>query len=292
MPQIAYPKIGKYITKRIIRSSGSADLYECLDPDLKCVVAVKLFNIKNRLLRKLPYSRESWEERFVREARLLAQIDHPHVIQVRELSNWDGKPFYVMPFVKHSLLYEAGLDGERKYHAPEVRDAPLARAVSLKRSVEILYQLSSALAAFHGRGLVHRDIKPANVLLTKKENGLVKLCDPGMVKYPDFEESQAGYWIGSDDYIAPEQKRSATHVQASADIYAMGVMGFRLLTGELPAGVIENNSNGFENVPDGLYRLIMDALSAKPENRPQNALEFMYRIAPIRAALQRQGEIS
>ncbi|WP_167730206.1 serine/threonine-protein kinase [Terasakiella sp. SH-1] len=289
MPKAAYDKIGKYLVKRVIRSTGSADLYEGFDPDLEQKVALKIFLIKERLLKKLPYSRESWQRRFIREAKLLSQIDHPHVISLRELSTWEEKPFYVMPYVETNLLYEMGVDGDLEHYAPELQDAPLARQLTVLRSVEILYQTASALAAFHGRGLVHRDIKPANILLTKKKKGLVKLCDPGMVKFPNSEESLGGYWIGTEDYIAPEQKRSAMDVKATADIYALGVMGYRMLVGHLPAGVFSGPKEDVAAVPEALNDLIMRSMSRKVKRRPINALAFLTELAPIRADLRRRG---
>lgn len=288
MPTAAYEKIGKYEVKRIIRSTGSSDLYECFDPDLQVRVAVKIFDAKERLLKKLPYSRESWQRRFMREASLLAQIDHPHVITVKELSYIDNKPFYVMPYIDTSLLYEIGKDGGISGYAPELDKVPGAQKLKVVRAVDIMFQLTSALAAFHGRGLVHRDIKPGNVLLTRLHTGLVKLCDPGMVKYPDFEESQAGYWIGTREYLAPEQKKSATDVDARADIYAVGVLGYRMITGELPSGVLSGPQEDVAEVPDTLNDLVMRCMSHKKKRRPANALELLKELAPVRAMI-RQG---
>ncbi|SCA57730.1 putative serine/threonine-protein kinase pknL [Candidatus Terasakiella magnetica] len=284
--QPAYDKIGKFDVKRVIRSTGSSDLYECYDPDLDIKVALKIFIIKKRLMDKLPYSRESWQRRFINEARLLARIDHPHVIGVRELSSWEGLPYYVMPYIETNLLFEMGRDGDKEDYAAEVQHAPEAQKLSVARSCEILFQTASALAAFHGRGLVHRDIKPANILLTKLHTGLVKLCDPGMVKFPKSEESQAGYWVGTEDFIAPEQKRSAKDVDARADIYALGVLGYRMLVGELPGGVFSGPKEEVAEVPDSLNDLIMRSMSRKVKRRPMNALEFLKEIAPIRAQVR------
>jgi len=286
MPQAAYEKIGKFEVKRIIRSTGSSDLYECFDPDLQIRVAVKIFDVKERLLKKLPYSMESWQRRFMKEARVLAHIDHPHVVDVHELSYIDNKPFYVMPYIETSLLYEMGKDGSVQGYAPELKDVSGPKKLALSRVVEILYQLASGLAAFHGRGLVHRDIKPGNVLLTRLNNGLVKLCDPGMVKFPNSEESKAGYWIGTPEYLAPEQKRSATDVDARADIYPLGVLGYRMLTGELPGGVFAEPKIVVSDVPDELNDLIMRSMAKNPKERAAHALEFLKEIAIIRAGIR------
>jgi len=285
MPIATYENIGKYQVKRLIRSTGSSDLYECFDPDLAVRVAVKIFAPKKRLLEALPYSKDNWLTRFMREARVLAQVDHPHVISVRELSYIDGMPFYVMPYVETSLLYEMGRDDDVGEYAPELKDTPDARKLNLRRATDILYQIASALAAFHGRGLVHRDIKPGNILLTKKELGIVKLCDPGLMKFPQSEESMAGYWLGTLDYLAPEQRKSATDVDARADIFSLGVLGYRMYTGFLPSGVFSGPKEEVENMPDALNELIMRSMSRKIKRRPQNALNFLKEIAPLRAQI-------
>jgi len=286
MPTAAYEKIGKFDVKRIIRSTGSSDLYECYDADLETRVAVKIFDPKKRLLDALPYSVDNWRKRFMREVRILAQIDHPHVISVRELSYIDGKPFYVMPYIESCLLYEMGKDGGVEGYAPELGGVPGPQKISIIRATEIMFQLASALSAFHGRGLIHRDIKPGNVLLTKLNVGLVKLCDPGLVKSPESEESMAGYWIGTEDYIAPEQRKSSTDVDFRADIYALGVLGYRMLTGELPKGVFSGPKEDVQEVPDDLNDLLMLCMSRKVNRRPKHALEFLKQIAPIRARIR------
>lgn len=286
MPTSSYKNIGKFQVKRLIRSTGSSDLYECYDPDLAVRVALKIFDPKKRLLDALPYSKENWHKRFMREARILAQVDHPHVIGVRELSYVEGKPFYVMPYVESNLLYEIGRDGEAAEYAPELADTPDACKLSLWRATDILYQTASALAAFHGRGLVHRDIKPGNVLLTRKDIGLVKLCDPGLMKFPGNGDSMAGYWIGTLDYLAPEQRRSATDVDARADIFSLGVLGYRMLTGLLPQGSFPKLKDEVEGMLAGLDDLIMSSMSQDKEKRPENALVFLQKIAPLRAQLR------
>jgi eukaryotic-like serine/threonine-protein kinase len=282
-----YEQIGKFQVKRLIRSTGSSDLYECFDPDLGVRVALKIFNPKERLLKALPYSVENWQIRFMREARILAQVDHPHVISVRELSYIDGKPYYVMPYVETNLIYEMGRDDAVEEYAAELADTPDPQKLSLVRATDILFQLASALSAFHGRGLVHRDIKPGNVLLTKKGVGLVKLCDPGLMKFPNSQESLEGYWIGTLDYLAPEQRRSSIDVDARADIFSLGTLGYRMFTGYLPSGVFSGPKEEVMEMPDQLNDLIMRSMSRKVKNRPQNALAFLTEIAPIRAQIKR-----
>lgn len=285
----AIAQIGKYQIKRRIRSTGSSDLYECFDPDLEVRVAVKLFNPKKRLLDVLPYDEENWRIRFLREARTLAMIDHPHVIAVRELSYQDNRPFYVMPFVETSLQYEMGSDYAPEELAADQQDVGPACKLSLSRSCDILFQLASGLSAFHGRGFVHRDLKPGNVLLTRLNDGLVKLCDPGLMKAPHSEESLAGYWMGTEEYLSPEQRKCAKNVDARTDVFALGVLGYRMIMGELPSGSLQPMSEEVADIPKELEELILMAMAQKKEKRPNTALEFLQKIAPIRVKIKQRG---
>ncbi|NVK17245.1 MAG: serine/threonine protein kinase [Methylocystaceae bacterium] len=289
MPEAAYNKIGKFEVKRILRSTGSSDIYECFDPDLETLVALKLFNPKERLLDALPYDIDNWRIRFLREARILAKLDHPHVISVRELSYVEDTPYYVMPFMETSLLYEMGKDPGGDGYAPELDKVPPAQKIGVLRTVEVMFQLGSALSAFHGRKLVHRDIKPGNVLLTRLHSGLVKLCDPGLMKVPESEESLSGYWVGTLEYLAPEQRRNAAVVDARADIYSLGILGYRMLTAELPSGILSGPKEDVPEVPDDLNDLMMRMMSRKLKRRPKDALDFLKELAPIRARLKRNG---
>lgn len=289
MPVAEYAKIGKFEVKRLVRSTGSADLYECFDPDLETRVAIKVFNPKQRLLDALPYDLENWHTRFLREVRILAQIDHPHVIAVRELSYIDGRPYYVMPFIETCLIYEIGTDPNVEGYAPELQSAPKAKKISVARSVDVMFQIASALSAFHGRGMVHRDIKPGNVLLTRLGTGLVKLCDPGLMKAPESEESMSGYWMGTREYLAPEQRRNASEVDARADVFALGVLGYRMMTGDLPSGVLSGPQEEADGVPDELNDLIMRMMSRKLKRRPLHALDVLKELGPIRVKINRKG---
>ncbi|MEA2297744.1 MAG: hypothetical protein QOF77_680 [Solirubrobacteraceae bacterium] len=163
----------------------------------------------------------AFRRRFQDEARLLARIDHPHVVAVHEAGEAEGRLFVSMRWVEGPNLAEL---------LEETAGLSIARALS------IVGQVASALEATHARGLVHRDVKPANILIEPRE-GIehAYLSDFGIgrrIEDPD-DSGAAGAWVGTLDYAAPEQLRSAP-LSARVDIYSLGCVLFELLTGRVP----------------------------------------------------------
>jgi streptogramin lyase len=160
----------------------------------------------------------SFRERFQRESRLAASLDHPNVIPVHEAGESEGLLFITMRLVD-------GLDLGRLV----ARDGPL----SGDRAARVLSQVAAALDAAHARGLVHRDVKPANVLVAGGDH--VYLTDFGLVKNVDSASgvTQTGQVVGTVNYSAPEQI-AAGSVDARTDVYALGCLAFFVLTGRVP----------------------------------------------------------
>lgn len=280
-------RIGKYAVRSVIVATDYSTVYQCVDPDLRVGVAVKLFDLKGRSAGpQAIHGPEHWRERFVREARLLARLDHPHVIAVKELgTSAEGKPYFVMPLVEASLVWEIGRDA-RDEHAPARLPEELRpRAIAPARALQLLRQLLSALAYLHARGLVHRDLKPANLLLTRRRGGSVKLTDFGMVKYPDWSDSRAGVWLGTLDYIAPEQRENAAGADARADVYAAAAVAYRMLTGRLAAGRFPSLTELGLGVPRALDDLLMACLSPARASRPADGAAMLTKLdAALRPA--------
>jgi len=159
--------------------------------------------------------------RFLREAQAASALDHPNVATIYEIGEWDHQLFIAMAF------YEGETLRQRLERGP----VPVPEAVS------ILLHLATGLVAAHHAGIVHRDLKPANVMLT--HDGQVKILDFGLAKMVSDAEMTAermtgpGTTIGTVAYMAPEQARGA-EVDARADIWALGVIGYQMLTGRLP----------------------------------------------------------
>lgn len=263
-------RIGKYVIHKSVPTSGYARILLCKDPDLQIPVAVKAFSAKavdNTVL-----SAPQWLARFQAEARALAVFDHPQVIGVKTMDKAaDGMPFFVMPYMAGCLTAEIGGDHDG---ADTPRRLPLARALA------ILKQVAAGLMVLHRNNYVHRAVQPSNLLLTARENGQIKLADFSMVKLPDRNPPLPDHWIGGTDYCAPEQRESATTVDARADVYALGVLTYRLLTGTLPVAC-----QGPVPLPGKhqavLADLVGQATDPDPARRPAHGGAFLQALGQV-----------
>lgn len=155
---------------------------------------------------------------FRKEAQTTARLQHPHAVQIHDFGDADGLPYLALEFVRGGTL--AG----RMSHTG--RSAP-------RWAAELVRKLAGAVAAAHARDIVHRDLKPANVLLT--EAGEPKVADFGLARLIDADgQTLSGAIMGTPAYMAPEQARGAKGIGKAADIHALGVILFELLTGRLP----------------------------------------------------------
>lgn len=287
-------RVGKYRIDQALLSTGFSDLYIATDPDLACTVAVKVFHIKgDNVGDKAMYGPDFWRARFVEEARVLTRLDHPNIINVMYMGETDaGAPFFVMPFMEANLVYEIGEDAFRSEDQKTLDKKWHPRPISPRRAVEVWRQILEGLAALHDAGLVHRDIKPPNILLTNKIGGRVKLCDFGMVKVPGASGSKSGIWLGTLDYISPEQRKSAMEVGPVSDVYSAGVLMYRMLSGRLPPDGRPPLRAGRFGIPQELADLIDDCLHKRRRGRPADAGEALARLdaaAPDPSVLPEQS---
>jgi serine/threonine protein kinase len=208
-------ELAGYRIERHVADGGMGGVYEAIQLSLHRRVALKL------IARHLGTD-ERFRQRFRREARSAASIDHPNILPVYETGETpDGHPYIAMRFVDgqdlSSLLREQG---------------PL----DAQQTIAILRQVGDALDAAHQRGMIHRDVKPANVMLEATEDGWhAFLTDFGLAK-PNEDETQytaSGEILGTVDYMAPEQVIGAS-LDSRADVYSFGCVVYRCLTGELP----------------------------------------------------------
>jgi serine/threonine-protein kinase len=204
-------QVAKYRIEGLLGEGGMSRVYLAEHLSLGRKIALKL------LAADLAED-ESFRERFLRESRAAAALDHPNVIEIFDADDADGLLYIAMRYV-------AGSD---------LREIVKARgALSAERTLHLLGQGASALDAAHARGLVHRDVKPANVLVGARDH--VYLSDFGVVKdRKDARElTRSGVFVGTLDYAAPEQIRGE-ELDGRADVYALGCILYQCLSGTLP----------------------------------------------------------
>jgi CHASE2 domain-containing sensor protein len=205
--------IAGYRIDRAIASGGMGIVYRATQLALERPVAVKLISPEHA-------EDPEFRDRFKTESKIAASIEHPNVIPVYQAGEDNGLLFISMRLVD-------GVDLEQVLSG----GGPLEP----KRAARLLIQIAAALDAAHERGLVHRDVKPANVLLTLEEPEHVYLTDFGVAKRADTygKLTNAGQWVGTLDYLAPEQIRGDA-VEAAADVYMLAGLLYHCLTGHPP----------------------------------------------------------
>lgn len=275
-------RIGKYEIETRLLDTGFSDIYIARGPEKDGYFAVKVFHPKgDNVGEKAKYGEDFWRARFIEEANLMARFDHPNLVQVVDVGETDqGQPYFVMPFLEANLLFEIGEDAETPEEIEKLDRKWRPRPVSPRRAVEVWRQMLAGLGELHKAGLVHRDIKPSNVLLDSKKRGKVKLCDFGMVKVPGAQGSRSGIWVGTLEYISPEQRQSAREVDARSDVYSAGVVMYRMLSGRLATNKSPMRAGRF-GIPEELVKLIELCLERKPDHRPANACEVLDKLNKI-----------
>jgi DNA-binding beta-propeller fold protein YncE len=203
--------VAGYRIESVVGRGGMGVVYRARELELERVVALKV--IAPELLEDA-----SMRERFLKEARTAASIEHPNVIPVHAAGERDGVAYLAMRFIE-------GDDARTLVR----REGPLAPG----RAADIAAQAGAGLDAIHRAGYVHRDVKPANVLVDR--DGHVYVTDFGLAKQAlsTGGATRTGQWVGTLDYVAPEQIRGG-RVDARADVYALGGVLFFLLTGRVP----------------------------------------------------------
>jgi serine/threonine-protein kinase len=272
--------IGKYNIIKKLGSGSFGFVYLAEDPQLQVKVAIKVFKIKDpTLLNQVTSETQDAEtvikQRFIEEARTLRKLTgNPNIVEMYDFDALaDGTPYYVMPFIPRTLVDEIGKDVFSQGALRELSKEQYPRRIATAQAINYLKQLATALCAVHQHGLVHRDIKPDNILIN--ENNQLQLSDFGIAKLPLSEHSQTGFGMGSKNYMSPEQQESAKHVQATSDIYSLGVIAYRMFTGQLPLGRFQDPIHFAPEITQALNDLIILAISQSVIERPTNGAQFL-----------------
>ena len=253
---------GRYSLVRLLGRGGMGSVYEARDTLVGDVVALKTLELGRDA------SPEALE-RFSREVRLARRVSHPHVARTHDLGTHEGQAFLTMEYVKGEDLWVL-LTRER--------------ALAPVRAARIALAIAEGLAAAHAAGVVHRDLKPANILI--EPGGRVVLTDFGIARAVVGEAAaRTGGPVGTPMYMAPEQV-SGEPVDGRADLYALGLVLFEMLTGEAPFPAetpwatamlrlrqAPPDLRGRPSVPAPLGALVHHCLGRAPEARPESASE-------------------
>ncbi len=261
-------KIGRYEVKGELGRGGFATVYRAYDPRFEREVAIKF------LPPELIHSDPQFRMRFEREAKIIAQLEHPAIVPVYDVGEENNQPYFVMRYMNGGSLSER-IKAKQNF--------------TIEEAVKIIEQIAPGLDEAHSKGIVHRDLKPANILFTNK--GVPLISDFGIAKFSQGEASgnmTGSAIIGTPAYMAPEQA-SGDPIDGRADIYALGVILYEMVIGKQPyqadtplglaikhitepvPRVLEANPN----LPTWMEKVISTAMAKNRDERFSTAVELV-----------------
>lgn len=259
-------KVGRYEIMREIGTGGMATIYLAYDPESDRSVAIKLLHAQ--------FIRDpQFRTRFMREARILADLEHPNIVPVLDFGGENSLPYIVMRYMPGGTL----------------EDRIAGRPMPLAQIVPIVQNIAAALDYAHAAGIIHRDLKPSNILFD--ERGYGSLSDFGLAKLAERVITRltfSGAMVGTLDYMSPEQAMGEQEVDARSDVYSFGVILYEMLTGHVPHAAdtpmkvlykhMTESPPSLEvkrpGLPPGYNDVIARALARKPDDRYATAGEF------------------
>lgn len=258
-PGIPFEIPGYRITRQL-GQGGMATVYLAVQTALEREVAIKVLGADRA-------PSEDLIKRFENEARLIARLDHPHIVSIYEVGRASsGHLYYTLPYLPNGDLTARKDGGDQR------------------RIIGILRCLAQALGYAHEHGIVHRDVKPENVLFDKLDRPLLTDFGIALARHSDVRVTREGATLGSTGYMSPEQARGQA-LDGRSDLYSLGVMAYELLTGDLPFHGPDALSVALAHVEQPAPRLpptrrawqpLMDRLLAKdPDQRYANAAELL-----------------
>jgi serine/threonine-protein kinase len=280
MPFSSGENVGPYRIVEQLGQGGMATVFKAYHPALDRYVAMKVLH---------PAFKEdpNFLARFQREARIVAKLEHPHIVPIYDFSEHKGMAYLVLRYVEGETL---------KVH---LKEGPLPS----ERMLEILKPVAEALAYAHEQGVLHRDIKPSNIMLTPE--GGIFLTDFGLARMAQSGESTLSQdmMIGTPQYISPEQAKGE-EVDERTDVYSLGVVLFEMLTGRVPFSADTPYSVVHDHIytalplpttikpdiPPALERVVLKALAKEKEDRYQKVSELAMALEDAVVEAASEGE--
>jgi hypothetical protein len=265
LPTPDIPKtIGPYKIESLLEKGGMSVLYLATHPETKEPTTIKVLSPK--------YATDpDVIRRFTNEADIIAMANHPNIVQLYGSGTWEGGLYIAMEFIQGISL----------------RQYILKTPVSLTRAIDIIIDIAYALCHLHSHGVIHRDLKPENIIIT--ESGKIKVIDFGIAQLlakPDTAQLNARrQLLGTPVYMSKEQRENPDTVSYPSDIYALGIIAYELILGKLSHGQIH-----ISLMPKGIQKILHKALQPNPEDRYQDAVDFIADISEYKSSTALQKE--
>ena len=262
MTNLTGQSIGRYHIVEQLGEGGMATVYKAYDTRLERNVAVKVL----RTDQFIPAQLEMVLQRFEREAKSLAKLSNPNIVNILDFGEHEGMPYLVMEYLPGGTLKQK-----------------LGQAIPWQQSIHTLLPVARGLAYAHQHGVIHRDVKPANILLSEVDTPI--LTDFGIAKLLEGTDGHtltgSGVGIGTPEYMAPEQGIGASTIDNRADIYSLGIVLYEMITGRKPyiadtpmavvlkqmTDPLPHPSEFVPDLPESVEQILFKALAKEPENR-------------------------
>ena len=268
MSNLINQSLGRYHILEQIGEGGMATVYKAYDTRLETEVAVKV--IRTEMFPPVILDRVL--QRFEREAKALAKLNHPNIVSVIDYGKYGDAPYLVMKYMSGGTLKDS-----------------LKRPISYTEAIRVILPITRALAYAHEQGVLHRDVKPSNILIT--QSGEPVLTDFGIAKLLNSTEGQtltgSGVGVGTPEYMAPEQG-VGKEIDGRVDVYSLGVVFYEMITGrkpyiaDTPMAVLLKQAKDplprpkefVSDIPDEVEKVLFKALAKEPEDRYQSMKSF------------------
>lgn len=272
--------LGRYKIIKQIGQGAMGVVYEAKDPLIDRIVAIKTINLQDLT----PDEKTEYEARFYLEARAAGRLSHPNIVTIYDLGECGGVPYIAMELLDGLELENLLKDGQW---------------LPIDETLNIIIQVATGLAYAHEHGIIHRDVKPSNIMVLKGDR--IKIADFGIARMDSWRlNTQSGKLLGSPMYMSPEQVSSHS-VDLRSDIFSVGTLMYRALSGKMPFSGNNTHSIIYKivheeppkpsslnpEIPGILDSIVMKCLSKNPDDRYQNAIELADDLRTCHEMLQR-----